>query len=191
MNAPIPIIDTMLSYQSRVRDWVVFCFGIETADHNAERGHRFLEEAIELAQANGATRADAHELVDYVFNRPIGEPHQEVGGVMVTLAGLCAAKGIDMSAEAERELARVWTKVDAIRLKNATKPRSAPLPGSSPPAGGEYGMAWNYVGPTGRPHAGTADGGTHPWDWTHAADLVARMNDIYGAGTHRVVAVNS
>ena len=38
---------------------------------------------------------------------------------MVTLAALFLAHGIDMHSAAETELARVWTKVEQIRAKQA------------------------------------------------------------------------
>ena len=47
---------------------------------------------------------------------------------MVTLAALCLAAGEDMHAAAEKELARVWTKVEKIRAKQAAKPQYSPLP---------------------------------------------------------------
>lgn len=78
---------------------------------------------------------EAHQLVDYTFDRPIGELHQEVGGVMVTLAALCLASGEDMHAAGETELARIWTKVDKIRAKQAAKPKHSPLPEHVAPAG--------------------------------------------------------
>ena len=49
-------------------------------------------------------------------------------GVMVTLAAYCEAHEVDLHAAAERELARVWTKVDAIRAKQAAKPVGSALP---------------------------------------------------------------
>jgi uncharacterized protein len=70
-------------------------------------------------------------LVQYVFGRDVGEPRQEVGGVMVTLAAACNAIGIDMDAAATAELARVWTKVDAIRAKQAAKPVGSALPSAT------------------------------------------------------------
>ena len=73
------------TYQIQVRDWLYACFGEDVATNKLERNHRFLEEALELVQACGATQEDAHKLVDYTFNRPIGEKFQEVGGVMITL----------------------------------------------------------------------------------------------------------
>ncbi len=117
-------------FQFRVRPWLVECFGEEKATSKTERMNRFVEEAIELAQACGATRDTVRKLVDYVYGRPPGEASQEVGGVMLTLAALCLAENIEMDAAGETELARVWTKIDAIRAKNANAPHNSPLPGS-------------------------------------------------------------
>jgi hypothetical protein len=47
---------------------------------------------------------------------------------MVTLAALCNTVGLRIDEEAERELARVWTKIDAIRAKQAAKPTGSALP---------------------------------------------------------------
>ena len=47
---------------------------------------------------------------------------------MVTLAALCLAQGLDLHDEAETELARIWTKVEQIRAKQAAKPKYSPLP---------------------------------------------------------------
>lgn len=115
-------------FQYRVQPWMMATFGTEIAADTAERNHRFLEESLELVQACGCTASEAHQLVDYVFNRPVGDPAQEVGGVMVTLAALCLAQGQDMHDAGETELARIWTKVEAIRAKQADKPRHSPLP---------------------------------------------------------------
>ena len=129
-------------FQSRVNDWMMVCFGPEIAADKLERADRFIEEALELSQTwPDFTAERAHALVDYVFNRPVGEPAQEVGGVMVTLAALCNTGGIDIETAAETELARVWTKVDAIRAKQAAKPTGSALPiaAAALRAGGENG----------------------------------------------------
>lgn len=115
-------------FQERVQPWLMACFGEMIAGDREERNHRFLEEALELVQACGCTASEAHQLVDYVYGREVGDPPQEVGGVMVTLAALCLANGLDMHANAETELARIWTKVEAIRAKQAAKPKHSPLP---------------------------------------------------------------
>jgi NTP pyrophosphatase (non-canonical NTP hydrolase) len=126
------------TYQYSVGDWVHECFGPEIAADKQERNHRFIEEALELVQACGATASECHQLVDYVFGRDVGDPAQETGGVMVTLAALCNAHGIDLDKAARDELTRVWTKVDKIRAKQGAKPRHSPLPEApQADAGGE------------------------------------------------------
>ena len=117
-----------LSYQARVEKWLEACFPPSVRADRGERTHRFLEEALELAQANGCTRVDALALVDYVFGRPSGQPEQEIGGVMVTLASLCSASGIDMDEAGNRELDRNWDRIEQIRAKQQAKPHGSPLP---------------------------------------------------------------
>lgn len=114
--------------QDLVQPWLMACFGPEIANDKIERNHRFLEEALELVQACGCTQSEAHQLVDYVYGRSVGNPLQEVGGVMVTLAALCLANGFDMHEAGETELARIWTKIETIRAKQAAKPKHSPLP---------------------------------------------------------------
>jgi hypothetical protein len=104
------------------------CFGDVIPFDKVERGDRFLEEVFELLQSGGYDPDRALELRNYVWGRPVGEPAQEVGGVMVTLAAYCLAFGLDMHEAGETELARVWTKVEAIRAKQAAKPRGIACP---------------------------------------------------------------
>lgn len=122
----------MRVFQTAAWNWAARCFGLELASHKPQRNHRFLEEALELTQSLGCTAAEAHMLVDYVFGRPVGEPRQEVGGVMMTLAVLCTANGLDLERAANDELARVWDKIEAIRAKQLSKPDDGPLPGTAP-----------------------------------------------------------
>lgn len=100
-------IEKMNNYQDAIEKWMEEVFGEDIACDMLERIMRFLEEALELAQAEGMTRDEAKRVVDYVWNRDTGECNQEVGGVMVTLAGYCAKKGISMSDEAIKEYARI------------------------------------------------------------------------------------
>ncbi len=117
-----------MTYQDRVGSWVSECFPAAAQDDVTERAHRFLEEALELVQASGCTKEEARLMIDYVFDRPVGEQDQEVGGVMVTLAALCNALGLSMEDAAEKELARNWERIERIRHKQASKPAGSPLP---------------------------------------------------------------
>ncbi len=117
-------------FQNRVRDWMLACFGERIAMDRSERCHRFLEESLELVQSLGCTESEAMQLVRYVYGRPTGETAQEIGGVMVTLAALCQSVPRNMETCGEQELARVWTKIEQIRAKQAGKPKHSPLPGS-------------------------------------------------------------
>jgi hypothetical protein len=117
-----------LNFQPRVHKWLVAAFGEGSAEDKDERNHRFLEEALELVQACGCTQESAHQLVDYVYGRPVGEVVQEVGGVMTTLAMLCNVQGVDAAVAGEIELARAWSQIEKIRAKRATKPKLGPLP---------------------------------------------------------------
>lgn len=117
-------------FQNEVARWLVATFDPATCWNAAERNHRFLEESLELVQSLGCTADEAHQLVDYVFGRPVGEPPQEVGGVMVTLAALCAAKYLGMDECGRVEIARCWENIEKIRAKQASKPKHSPLPGA-------------------------------------------------------------
>jgi uncharacterized protein YneF (UPF0154 family) len=115
-------------FQQQVAEWTKACFGDEISKDRTERNHRFLEESLELVQSLGCTKSEARQLVEYVFNRPAGEPTQELGGVMVTLAALSNANNFPMNLCGYRELTRVWKKIQTIRDKQAAKPKHSPLP---------------------------------------------------------------
>ena len=109
-------------YQDRIGAWMDDVFAAGGADIRT-RIDRYLEESFELAQSLGYDPGRIAAIRDYVFGRPVGVAPQETGGVMVTLASLCHAAGIDMMAEAERELTRIHTpEVRAkIMAKQASK----------------------------------------------------------------------
>lgn len=116
-------------FQTRVDAWMDACFGNTIKSDKLERADRFCEEALELCQTmSGFSKDRAHALVDYVFGRPEGETFQEVGGVMITLAALCNTVDLNIDEAQETELARVWTKVEQIRAKQAAKPTGSALP---------------------------------------------------------------
>jgi NTP pyrophosphatase (non-canonical NTP hydrolase) len=116
----------VVPFQDRVVAWMESAFG---PDWREDRAHRFFEEALELAQASGCAKADAQALLDRVFDRPRGDVYAEVGDVMLTLAGLSGAVGVDMAEAAENGLDRATAKTDAIRAKRARRQPGSPLPG--------------------------------------------------------------
>ncbi|EPK4167847.1 hypothetical protein QEG52_000536 [Stenotrophomonas maltophilia] len=122
------------SFQSGVSEWMGQCFLPSLYSNMTERGDRLLEEVLELLQAHGYDRARVPTLVDYVFGRPVGEPVQEVGGVMVTLAGYCWVAGIDMHAAGDAELARINQPDVMAKIRAKQEAKNAlhfdtPLPG--------------------------------------------------------------
>ena len=120
-------------FQDRVARWARECFQWKAVpQRDPQRVHRFIEEALELAQACDIAEAEVLALVKYVYGRPTGEVRQEVGGVLMTLAILCTSAGIDMVNAGEDELERCWMNIHAIRAKQASKKNYAsPLPGGA------------------------------------------------------------
>jgi NTP pyrophosphatase (non-canonical NTP hydrolase) len=101
--------------QTWVLDWAVEAFG-PGANHPVERGMRVAEEAIELAQATGATREEVHSLVEFIYAKPPGDLTREVGQVALTLDAVAELNGIDAQAEGWNELRRVL-KIDPAKLR--------------------------------------------------------------------------
>lgn len=107
----------------RVRAWLVKCFGRGVLMDQEERALRFGEESLELIQSLGITRAQALALVKQVYDKPAGEPFQELGGTTVTLASLCVVTGLNAEDAYRTELIRCERPeiMDKIRTKHATK----------------------------------------------------------------------
>ena len=102
--------------------WARRAFGIAQANDQKQRAARLLEEAIEAYQATGANPAMAHKLVDFVFDRPVGELAQELGQVQVCVLLLADAAALDADNEELRELNRIRAKDPAyFTARNAAK----------------------------------------------------------------------
>lgn len=91
-------------------DWADRCFGSEHVINLPLRALRHAEESIELAQAVGTPREYLHKVVDQVYERPIGDPVQELGGSLLTACVLARAMGVTPEEAFERELTRVLAK---------------------------------------------------------------------------------
>jgi hypothetical protein len=98
-----------LNLEKRAEIWVRTRIG-DAHMHPRERAMRLLEEAIELAQAEGISFEQVRAQAGYVFNRPVGNPEQEAGGVAVCLLAWCAARGFRLQDTALIELARIEAK---------------------------------------------------------------------------------
>jgi len=101
--------------QRAVLQWVIETFG-EPAAAPMERALRVLEEAVELAQAEGLTRDRAIDVVEYVFGKPAGTPSQEAGGLGVTLLAYCEARSLSADEAEQREFDRVMA-VDPAQFR--------------------------------------------------------------------------
>jgi hypothetical protein len=115
-------------FQDAVWAWMRECFSSTIQSDIVERQDRFLEEVFELLQSLDYPRDRIRALEHYVYNRSPGLPFQEVGGVGITLAALLTPLGISMGDAFAAEHDRIWTKVDAIRAKQASKPVGSALP---------------------------------------------------------------
>lgn len=112
-----------MNLQSRLFSWVIQTFGLELAMCKKERTRRFLEESLELVQATGCPKEIVLAMVDYVYDRPVGDVPQEIAGSALTLFALAQAYGFDVNEVTETEMIRIENNADAIREKNLAKPR--------------------------------------------------------------------
>jgi hypothetical protein len=93
--------------QKLVSAWVASTFGESVASNMPERIARFVEEAVELAQAGRFPKAKILAIVEHVYSKNPGEVAQEVGGCGVTLLAFCAASGISADDCERREVERI------------------------------------------------------------------------------------
>jgi NTP pyrophosphatase (non-canonical NTP hydrolase) len=109
------------SFQIRAWQWLVEALGEKVAQSRRQRALRFIEEAIELAQACALSEQDVNAEARKVFCRPAHTIEREVGGVMMTLACLCRERGLDMNQVGEDELSEVWRRIPQIQSKQKGK----------------------------------------------------------------------
>ena len=99
-----------LADQIEAEQLVRSTWGDKSMDDPHERGMRVAEEALETLQVLKGTRAEAHALVDMVFDKPLGEIDNEIGGVLFTLMTLCANLGKRFDTLYAKEIARFKSK---------------------------------------------------------------------------------
>ena len=81
---------------------------------------RFIEEALELAQAMGLSREDVIRVVDHVFSRPQGDTYVGVGDVRLTLDILAETQEIDSDECYEGCMIRVLA-LDPAKMREKDK----------------------------------------------------------------------
>jgi hypothetical protein len=97
--------------QTRVATWATIRFGRTHVLDPKVRAFRLLEEAIEFARAVGAPSQSCEALVEYVYERPAGHPHQELGGVGVTWLAALTAMGDHAEEVLTAEVERIESKL--------------------------------------------------------------------------------
>jgi hypothetical protein len=108
--------------QVAVAQWCTQAFGPAQAGSVPQRGLRLAEEAIEAAQAAGCEREMLLRLVNHIYDRPVGELGQELGGVGVCALALAAAAGLSAETCEHAEVTRVFGKPLAhFAARNAAK----------------------------------------------------------------------
>jgi hypothetical protein len=92
--------------------WAVETFGA-VARNRDERAARLVEEAIELAQAEGVGLDVVERIARHVYSKPAGDPVAELQGVALTLDACAENMGDSVAGATARELARVRSRSTA------------------------------------------------------------------------------
>lgn len=102
---------TLRNFQHDVWDWYETMFRGTREEHTTKTlGMRFLEEALELAQAVGLSKEDVMRQMEYTFSRPKGTVESEIAGTIITLQHIAGDHIIDVQDEALKELRRISTQ---------------------------------------------------------------------------------
>lgn len=111
-----------LLWASECLEWAAATFGPIARDRR-ERGLRFLEEALEVAQACGVEKEVTDKLVERAYSRPPGDLDKELGQAQACLAMLSFVADADAMANAKAEFARCkvipkaeWDKRHAAKV---------------------------------------------------------------------------
>jgi NTP pyrophosphatase (non-canonical NTP hydrolase) len=97
--------------------WLTACFDRPICFSKEERGLRFLEEALELAQATGVSAEKAQRLLQVVYAKEPGAVPAEVGDALNTLLCLAARYKIDLTGQHAKTTKRNWVIKEQIAEK--------------------------------------------------------------------------
>ena len=116
--------------QEKVGDWIAGTCGYEVLANKQERNARFFEEAVEFVQTRQMTVAEMIAIILDKMTKPVGEPKQEAGGVIITFLGACESGNIDAQEAFDQE----WNRVQPMEVRNRIAAKSAlKLPNYDPP----------------------------------------------------------
>lgn len=125
LSAPDPAsCDVRNLRQDQTHAWCTAVFGESHATSLRQRGVRMMEEAIELAQTCHVPREMIHRLVDFVYEREVGEFRQEMGGLGVTLLCLAGAAGVSADECEDAEVQRILSK-DPLHFRQRNEEKNA------------------------------------------------------------------
>jgi hypothetical protein len=118
-------IHTVTDLTNFTMSWFDVCFEgmIVFQAHPLIRAMRFYEEASELVQSRGLSREDAHRVVDYVYDRPVGDSQDEIGGSLITLLLLAKTGSYDIFNCFRDELHKNYGRIPKIRARQLEKPQ--------------------------------------------------------------------
>lgn len=107
----------MGNFQAQAGQFLDECIGEELAADPVFQAERFLEKALILARAAGASRARARTLLSGVFELEAAEVDQSTGATMLRLATLSRALGIEMTDAGAKELRRCDDRISILRAE--------------------------------------------------------------------------
>lgn len=113
--------------QINVLGWVRSTFG-ELNAAPPIRAARLLEEAAELAQAEGIAEGEVGKIVRHVYGRDPGDGAKEAGAVAVCLLAYCESRGISADEVEQAELERVLAKDPEAHRASEARKKAAGLP---------------------------------------------------------------
>jgi hypothetical protein len=117
--------NTLGHLTNRIAGWVRSRLGEKALMDRQERAARLVEEAIELAQAEGVPEIRIVNVARRVYDRPVGEVEQEIGGIGVCLLAYCHASGFNFVTLTDREVTRIEkVPVEVSRAKHNAKVRA-------------------------------------------------------------------
>lgn len=128
-----------------IHDWGCRAFGQENFNSPRERSLRLLEEALELVQAEGINVTKVNQLVAAVYERPIGKPEQEIGGVLLTMTAYIRTRGWNPHQFLLYEVRRVLgIPIEKFRERNKEKIKAnlTEVKTNKPTADGFKGDEW-------------------------------------------------